>query len=52
MAAPTPCGVPVRITVPGSSVVLPLRNSMSVGTFEDHVVGVRVLQGFAGLVVV
>ena len=31
-AKPTPCGVPVRITVPGSSVVLPLRNSISVGT--------------------
>ena len=31
-AMPTPCGVPVRMTVPGSSVVLPLRNSMSVGT--------------------
>ena len=31
-AMPTPCGVPVRITVPGTSVVLPLRNSMIRGT--------------------
>src|SRR5690606_35960115 len=32
IAIPTPCGVPVRMTVPGASVVLPLRNSMRVGT--------------------
>ena len=32
IANPTPWGVPVKRTVPGSSVVLPLRNSMSVGT--------------------
>ena len=31
-APPTPCGVPVRITVPGNSNVLPLRNSISDGT--------------------
>ena len=31
-AKPTPCGVPVRMTVPGRSVVLPLRNSISAGT--------------------
>lgn len=31
-AKPTPCGVPVRITVPGKSVVLPLRNSISLDT--------------------
>ena len=31
-AIPTPCGVPVRIVVPGSSVVLPLKNSMIEGT--------------------
>src|SRR5579859_249009 len=29
---PTPCGVPVRITVPGRSVVLALKNEMIVGT--------------------
>ena len=29
---PTPEGVPVKMTVPGSSVVLPLRNSMRRGT--------------------
>src|SRR5689334_25079529 len=29
---PTPCGVPVKITVPGSNVVLPLKNSINVGT--------------------
>jgi hypothetical protein len=31
-AKPTPCGVPVMITVPGRSVLLPLRNSISAGT--------------------
>src|ERR1039458_540168 len=31
-AMPTPCGVPVVITVPGNNVVLPLRNSIKVGT--------------------
>lgn len=31
-AMPTPCGVPVRMIVPGSRVVLPLRNSIKVGT--------------------
>ena len=31
-ANPTPCGVPVSRTVPGSRVVLSLRNAMSVGT--------------------
>ncbi len=39
-AMPTPCGVPVRMTVPGNNVVLPLRNSINVGV-EDHVVGVQ-----------
>jgi hypothetical protein len=29
---PTPWGVPVRMTVPGKRVVLPLMNSISVGT--------------------
>jgi hypothetical protein len=31
-AMPTPCGVPVRITLPAGSVVSPLRNSSKVGT--------------------
>ena len=31
-AKPTPCGVPVMITVPGRSVLLPLRNSINAGT--------------------
>ena len=46
-ATPTPCGVPVRITVPGSSVVLPLRNSISVRHVEDHVLGGPVLHRLA-----
>ena len=35
------------ITVPGSSVVLPLRKAISAGTFEDHVAGRPVLHGLA-----
>ena len=31
-AKPTPCGVPVSITVPAAKVVEPLRNSINVGT--------------------
>ena len=32
LAMPTPLGVPVRMTVPGRSVVLPLKNSIRAGT--------------------
>ena len=31
-AIPTPSGVPVKITVTGSRVVLPLKNAINVGT--------------------
>ena len=31
-AMPTPWGVPVKITVPGNSVVEPLKNSINAGT--------------------
>lgn len=33
-AMPTPCGIPVRMTVPGRSVVLPLKYSIKVGTLK------------------
>ena len=35
-AMPTPCGVPVKMTVPGANIALPLRNSIKVGTARGH----------------
>jgi len=45
IAIPTPLGVPVKITDPANSVVLPLKNSISVGNIKNKVGCIRILPG-------